>query len=141
LHPKCGCPHLNSLVRLPNPDCGRLLWTAPLAVFFFLVLPVYTKRLGCDCARKKLYDRRCFQKVLKNHQRTYVIVLRQHFRWLYLEMYTARWHTCKLDVCFWCERYGVQIPSRSNLTNVANDSPPLQSWCVVIVVVGVKLWI
>jgi len=29
---------------------------------------------------------------------------------------------------FWCGRYGVRIPSRSNLLGVANDSPPLQPW-------------
>jgi len=29
---------------------------------------------------------------------------------------------------FWCGRYEVNIPSRSNLPHVANDSPPLQPW-------------
>jgi len=33
----------------------------------------------------------------------------------------------QVDVCFWCGRYGVQIPSRSNLSHVANDSPLVQS--------------
>jgi len=28
----------------------------------------------------------------------------------------------------WCGRYGVHIPTRSNLTHVANGSPPLQPW-------------
>jgi len=29
-------------------------------------------------------------------------------------------------VCFWCGRYRVQIPCRSNLPHVANDSPQMQ---------------
>jgi len=35
-----------------------------------------------------------------------------------------------VGVCFWCRRYGIRIPSRSNLTHVANDSLPLRPWCV-----------
>jgi len=33
---------------------------------------------------------------------------------------------------FWCRRNRVQIPSRSNIPDVVNDSPPLQPWCVAL---------
>jgi len=37
----------------------------------------------------------------------------------------ARWYKWK-KVCLWCERYRVQISSRSNLPHVTTNSPLLQ---------------